>query len=237
MTALAPDVPAQVSALPEVRQIVTFDLHPGTIERVVGYYLGPLRMTSENLQPLLRFRAYREAESPESLDLVVVSSYRGMQGMDVANAQLFGEGGDGPNVGLIYREIDLLAVGHHDQFIEMIDTLSDPWSQEAGGEPQQLTVFEYVRLTPGTHGFFEDLLAARVRPFELDEDLYEWSETGRVLVGDGWDYVRMFGVASLGNWHAYLQRTREADFQQALAPVVMARKTVILRRDPRLSIR
>ncbi|MDP1571963.1 MAG: hypothetical protein Q8L86_18350 [Vicinamibacterales bacterium] len=236
-TIAVPVLPAQPAALPEVRQIVTFDLQPGALSRVLGIYLGPLLKIYETLQPLLRFRAYLEAESPESLDLVVVSSYRGMAGLDAANHELFREGRDGPSVGLLYQEIDRHAIGHHDQFIEMIEALSDPWAQESGGEPQQLTVFEYLRVVPGSHAFVEDLIAARVRPFELDERLHLWSETGRVLVGDGWDYVRIFGVASLGAWHDALQRTRTAEFQQALAPVVMARKTIILRREPRLSLR
>ena len=34
---------------------------------------------------MLRFRGFREAESPEPLDLIVVSTFRGMAGMDASN--------------------------------------------------------------------------------------------------------------------------------------------------------
>lgn len=236
VTASAPGLPAQVSALPEVRQIVTFDLQPGTIERALGYYLGPLRQIYEDLQPLLRFRAYREAESPEPLDLVTVSSYRGMAGMDLANEHLRAPR-DGPSAFLVYQQISHLALSHHDQFIEMIEMLGDPWNLETGGEPRQLTVFEYVRLTPGTHALYEELLEFRVRPFEQERELYLWSDTGRVIVGDGWDYLRTFGVSSLGAWHEYVAQMREGEFQPILAPIVAARKTIIVRREPLLSVR
>lgn len=223
--------------LPEVRQIVTFDLEPGATPIVIGLYLRHLLPVYQDLQPLRRFRAYTEAESPESLDFVVVSSYRGMAGMDAANDLLRATPREGPSPLAIYGQIDRSARGHHDQFVEMLESVSDPSSAEVSGEPRQLTVFEYIRLTPGTHAFFEELLALRIRPFEQDQVLYRWSETGRVIVGDGWDYVRFYGVDSLGAWHDYLRAVREADFQQALSPIVLARKTIILRREPTLSVR
>ncbi len=37
---------------------------------------------------MLRFRGFREAERPEPLDLIVVSTFRGMAGMDVSNRTL-----------------------------------------------------------------------------------------------------------------------------------------------------
>ena len=45
-------------------------------------------------------------------------------------------------------------------------------------------------------------------------------------------YFRGFALESSDQWPR-----AEADFQQALAPIVMARKTIILRREPRLSLR
>jgi hypothetical protein len=233
--ASGPGLPAQ--DLPEVRQIVTFKLQATAVEPVVNLYEGGLRRIYEELPPLLRFRAYRETESPEPLDLVVVSSYRGMAGMDAANEQLRAHQREGESAFAIYQQINRFAVSHHDQFVEMIDVLGDPWNLEASSEPRQLTVFEYLRLTPGTHSFFEELLQLRVRPFEQGRELYRWSETGRVIVGDGWDYLRTFGVDSLGMWHEYVRQMRDADFHQALTPVVVARKTIILRREPRLSLR
>lgn len=227
--------PAQ-DPVPEVRQVVTFDLQPGALGRVINLYEQSLLPVYQDLAPLLRFRAYREAESPESLDLVLLSSYRGMAGMDAANDLLGKPQPTGVNVGLLYGQIDQMALGHHDTFVEMIDRLGDPPSDEAGTD-EQLTVFEYLRVAPGGHAFFEQLLETRARPYEKEHRLYVWSETGRVLVGDEWDYVRFHGLRSLAMWHDYVRRMRDADFQAALAPVILARKTVILRREPRLSVR
>mgnify|MGYP001797223182 CR=1 FL=1 len=123
---------------------------------------------------------------------------------------------------------------HHDQFVEMIGGLSDTATVTTAGG---LTVFEYTRLAPGAQERFEALLRARVRPFEKTHALYQSSETGRLLISDGWDYLRLYSVRSLGAWQAYLRQTRRAPFSVELSPLVAARKTMILRNDPRLSVR
>ena len=69
---------------PEVRQIVTFQFAPGRMAEALAIYRDQLRPIYEGIPALLRFRGYSEAESPEPLDLIVVSSYRGMAGMDLA---------------------------------------------------------------------------------------------------------------------------------------------------------
>ena len=114
----------------------------------------------------------------------------------------------------------------------MLSALSDTAGDGAG-----LTVFEYTRVAPGAQARFEAQLGTHVRPFELAGHLYEWSESGRMLISDGWDYLRIYGVRSLGSWHRYLQQMRTAPFQQELGSLVAARKTLVLRREARLSIR
>lgn len=121
---------------------------------------------------------------------------------------------------------------HHDEFVQMIGALSDTATAATG-----LTVFEYTRLAPGMHEKFEAVLHARVRSFEQTHALYQWSETGRLLVSDGWDYLRLYGIRSLGDWQTYLLATRRAPFVGELGPLVAARRTIILRNDAHLSVR
>ena len=222
----------ETRAEPEVRQIVTFLFQPGRTADALSIYAERLLPIYADTQPLLRFRAYREAESPEPLDLVIVSAYAGMAGMDAANAVLGQPHRSGQSAFGLYGELSRMTATHHDQFVEMIAALGDAPGSEGG-----LTVFEYLRVAPGSHDAFEELLARRVRPFERERSLYRWSETGRMLVADGWDYLRLFGVPSLAGWHAYRTALREAALQKELAPLVAARKTLILRSDPKLSVR
>jgi hypothetical protein len=216
----------------EVRQIVTFLFQPGRGSEAVTIYEQQLKPIYAGITPLRRFRAYREAESPEPLDLVVISTYDGMAGMDSANAALRRPGPNGKSAFALYGTLSAMTQTHHDQFVEMIPVLSDSASVES-----PLTVFEYVRLTAGAQAAWETMLWTSVRPFERRLGLYQWSEAGRMLVSDGWDYVRIFGIRSLGDWHRYQQQVRGAAFSQELRGLVAARKTLILRGDARLSVR
>ena len=238
-----PDAGAQVRRAPsggaspklvqaEVRQIVTFLFAPGKSAEAMAIYEQQLVPIYSDVASLLRFRGFREAESPEPLDLVVVSSYRGMSGMDAANESLRRVGASGQSAFTLYGALSALTQTHHDQFVELIASLSDTAAIVGG-----LTVFEYTRVAPGAHARFEAQLANHVRPFERAEHLLQWSESGRMLVSDGWDYLRIFGVRSLGDWQHYLQATRGASFQRELSSLVVTRKTLLLRLDPRLSVR
>jgi len=217
---------------PEVRQIVTFLFQPGRLPDALAVYADRLLPIYVDVPPLIRFRAYREAESPEPLDLVVVSTYAGMAGIDAANVALGRPHRSGRSAFALYGELSRMTASHHDQFVEMIAPLGDASHDDDG-----LTVFEYVRVAPGRHEAFERLLAARVRPFERDRSLYQWTETGRMLVADGWDYLRLFGVRSLEEWQTSITAVRGSDVQADLAPLVAARKTIVLRSEPRLSVR
>jgi hypothetical protein len=217
---------------PEVRQIVTFQFQPGKSDDAMAIYERQLKPIYADVPALRRFRAYREAESPEPLDLVVVSTYDGMAGMDSSNAALKRPRADGTSAFALYGTLSGMTQTHHDQFVEMIPVLSDTAFDIAG-----LTVFEYVRIAPGRQEDFVTLLWSAVRPYEKATQSYAWSEAGRMLVADGWDFVRIFSVRSLGDWHRYAMRMRVATFGKELNAMVAARKTIILRQDPRLSVR
>jgi hypothetical protein len=217
---------------PEVRQLVTFLFQPGRSTDAMTIYEQKLKPIYTDVAPLLRFRAFREAESPEPLDLMVMSSYAGMAGMDLANDALRRPNASGQSATSLYGTLSGLTQTHHDQFVEMLPALSDTATDAA-----TLTVFEYIRVTPGRQALYERGLLNEVRPFERTNRLYDWSETGRMLVSDGWDYLRIFGVKSLGDWHRYKRGTRGQGFQFAADTVVAARKTIILRRESRLSVR
>lgn len=231
--ALPATLPAQPFArTPEVRQIVTFLFQPGRSSDASTIYERQLRPIYDAVPALRRFRAYHEAESPEPLDLVVVSSYNGMAGMDSANAALRRASVTGEPAFALYGTLSTMTQTHHDQFIEMLPSVSDSASSSG-----TLTVFEYIRVAPGMHTEFETRLRTLIRASEKDAGLYEWAETGRVLVGDGWDYVRIFGIRSLADWHRYQRFVNGSLMRSQFALTVAARKSIILRHDPKLSVR
>ncbi|HYW49949.1 MAG TPA: hypothetical protein VE861_05045 [Gemmatimonadaceae bacterium] len=216
----------------EVRQIVTFLFQPGRAAEASAIYQRQLLPIYADVPALRRFRAYHEAESPEPLDLVVVSSYDGMAGMDSANSTLRRAARPGKSAFAIYGTLAALSQSHHDQFIEMMSSLSDSVSSVA-----TLTVFQYIRVAPGMHVEFEAGLRDLVRRSEKDAQLYDWSETGRVLVGDGWDYVRIFGIRTLADWHRYQRFALGPMMFPQFIRTIAARKTIILRHDAQLSVR
>lgn len=216
----------------EVRQIVTFLFQPGRTAEAVTIYEQQLKPIYTDNPALRRFRAYREAESPEPLDLVIISSFDGMAGMDASNEALRRPRAPGPSAFALYGTLSSLTQTHHDQFVEMLPTLSDTATDGAG-----LTVFEYLRVAPDARSRFHALLAGSIRPFEQQRKVYEWSETGRMLVSDGWDFVRIHGIRSLADWQRYREQLRTAPAGAQLEAMITARKTLILRRDSRLSVR
>ncbi len=226
-------VSAQVTFPPSnVRQIVTFLFQPGRSAEAMAIYEQQLKPIYADIPAMRQFRAYRETESPEPLDLVVISSYDNMAGMDAANEGLRRPGASGKSALALYGTLSAMTQSHHDQFVEMIPMLSDSASDSA-----TLTVFEYIRLAPGAQASFEVALKNAVRPFEQSTRSFGWSETGRMLVADGWDYVRVFGIQNLGDWQRYQDRVRTAGFNKSYSGLIAARKTMILRLDPRLSVR
>ena len=223
---------ADTTARAEVRQIVTFLFQPGRTADAMAIYERQLRPIYEGVPALRRFRAFREVESPEPLDLVVVSHYDGMAGMDAANEALRAPGPDGTSAFALYGTLSAMTQHHHDQFVEMLPALGD----SAGADDDaRLTVFEYVRVAPGAHARYEALVGSALRPLERAHGHARSSETGRLLVSDGWDYLRLHRVRSLGDWHRHAVAERVLD--DRLGPLVAARKVIILREDPRASVR
>jgi hypothetical protein len=226
-------VAAQVTApTNEIRQIVTFLFQPGRLQEAVTIYEQQLKPIYSEVSELSRFRAYRESESPEPLDLVVVSSYKGMAGMDAANQALRRRTASGTSAFALYGTLSTMTQHHHDQFIELLPALSDTAATDG-----DLTVFEYIRVVPGAQRQYTRMLERSIRPFERRQHLYAWSETARTLVSDGWDFVRIYGLRSLGDWHRFQQQSRDGASGAAYDRLIVARKTLILRRDNRLSVR
>jgi hypothetical protein len=223
---------AAAASATEVRQIVTFLFQPGRTAEAVTIYEQQLKPIYTDNSALRRFRAYREAESPEPLDLVIISSFDGMAGMDASNEALRRPRASGPSAFALYGTLSGMTQTHHDQFVEILPALSDTATDGAS-----LTVFEYLRITPDARTRFTTLLFGAIRPFEQQRKVYEWSETGRMLVSDGWDFVRIHGIRSLADWQRYREQLRSAPMGPQLEAMITARKTLILRRDSRLSIR
>jgi len=124
LLALPPSIAgAQRSA--DVRQIVTFLFRPGHADSAVAIYERELVPLYREDAAMRRFRAYLEAESPEPLDLVVVSSFRGMAGMDASNTALRRLSSGGRTVFQWYGALAALSQHHHDQFVEMLPPLGD----------------------------------------------------------------------------------------------------------------
>ncbi|MCC6771936.1 MAG: hypothetical protein IT360_12065 [Gemmatimonadaceae bacterium] len=224
------------SPLSDVRQIVTFRFLPGRGDSALAIYQRELVPLYRANAAMRRFRGFREAESPEPLDLVVVSSFDGMAGMDDSNVALRGLSSGGRSVFQWYGALSDLSQQHHDQFVEMLPDLGDVDAaavDSAGG----LVVMEYVRLSPGNRRAFERTVGARVRAVERARGLVRWSETGRLLVSDGWDYVRLIGIASLASWQAYGHAMDASGVTDDLDRLVVARKTIIVRQVPGLSVR
>ena len=216
----------------EVRQIVTFRFQPGRTTDAFTIYEKQLKSIYADVAPLRRFRGYREAESPEPLDLIVVSSYESMAGMDAANEALRKPNSTGQSAFALYGVLSGMTQSHHDQFVEMLPALSD-----TATDAVDLTVFEYLRVAPGAQQKLPTLLITFVRPFERERGLYSWSESGRMLVSDGWDFVRIYGMHSLSEWQRYRERMRNSPHGNEMDSMISARKTIIVRRDARLSVR
>lgn len=233
-TAAPAQAPRPAVVRREVRQIVTFLFQPGRAEEARAIYARELRPAYTAATALKRFRAYREAESPQPLDLVVVSSYAGMAGMDEANAQLRQPVSTGRSALQWYATLSSMTAHHHDQFVEMLPSLSD--SGRAANDPGRgLTVFEYLRVTPGSHDAFERLLP-RLRAREAEARVVRWSETGRMLVSDGWDYLRISAIDDLGSWHSTMD-VRRAPSLASIDALVAVRKVIIVRADTALAVR
>lgn len=229
---LHPVVAAAQPAPDDVRQLVTFRWQPGRDRDALAIYTGPLRAIYARLPALAAVRGFREAESPEPLDLVVVAHYRSMARMDTANTQLRSEReADRPAL-QYYADLAAMSAGHHDQFVRMLPELSDRITS-----PTPLTVYEFLRLAPGARREFEQRLSTVVRPAERRRTPAHAVETGRFLVADGWDILRIHHITSLGDWQR-IAEARDRDSALGFAErFVAARKVMLLKHVPAMDVR
>jgi len=228
--AMATSVAAQQS---EIRQLVSFKFLPGKSSEATAIFRDEARPLYEDDAPMLRFRGYREAESPEPVDLMVVSTFDGMAGMDASNLALRRVAEEhGTSIGAVYGRIGALSQHHRDEFVQIDPSLSWGTDQEA------LSVFVSVRIEPGKRHAFEQLLRDAVLPWEkeLDSGL-SGSESGPYLLSDGWDYIRIMRMQSLEDWHHYVSEWRAQTWSHAVDRVVTIEKQIILVPVTELSVR
>ena len=171
---------AQDSTTREVRQLVTFKFQPGKTGAAIALFRDQALPLYRRNQPMLSFSGFREVESPESLDLIVVSAFRGMAGMDESNAALGAEAERaGTTVGAIYGGIGALSTSHRDEFVEMLAPLTN-------GDPttSRLVALISYQLLPGEGPGFESHLRGTLVGWEKGAGIS--SATGRYLISDGW---------------------------------------------------
>jgi hypothetical protein len=215
---------AQLPVEGEVRQIVSFTVSPGAAGEVVDLYRDRALPLYRDDDARLNVRVFREVESPRPLDLVVVSGFEGMDGMDRSNDALRAQG-----IASVYGEIAARTTGHTDEFVEMLPRLG-------GGDPAAapLTVFVRYRLVPGSAEAFETAL---IRLSARERDLEIPAVTGRFLISDGWNYLRILGFDSLGAYQAYRLEAELARGHEALTSSTVVRQEMVLAAIRNLDVR
>jgi hypothetical protein len=217
----------------EVRQIVSFRFLPGKTAEAIRIFREEALPLYEANAPLVRFRAYREVESPEPLDLVVVSTFRGMEGMDASNRALAEEAARrGTRLSEIYGKIAASSDGHRDEFVEIDPALC--WGEVGGAG---LLVLVRQRLSPGRRSDYQTLLRERLVPWEKERRLTSGSESGPFLLSNGSDFIRILGISSLGDWQRYREVLRGASFARELDLWIAESREVILAPVRELSVR
>jgi hypothetical protein len=218
----------------EVRQLVTFRHLPGQSPAALAVYREHLVPIYRDVEAMRTVRMFGEVESPEPLDLMVVTHYADMAAMDRANAQLRRPSPDHPPVGELYRRLSDLSLGHHDQFVELISAPAVVALPDGA-----LEVFEFFRLDRISAQAFERVALDTVHPWEQQQevrDLVARPETARFLIADGWDYLRTYAVRSLGDWQRYVTLRGRHGVASTLG-VATTRKTIILREIAELRVR
>lgn len=224
-------VTGQVPLEGEVRQLVTFRFLPGRSAEALAIYENDVVPLYRGDTAMRSFRGLREVESPVPLDLVVISSFDGMAGMDESNRALRRLAREaGTSIGALYGSIGALSQGHHDQFVEMLPALGH-------GDPTAmgLTALVWYRLRPDPTDRFVELLAEEVVPAERDSNVAV--STGRFLLSDGWHYLRILGFDSLGDYQAYWRALDQSPGGRGLRGITAERRQVILAPVPALSVR
>ena len=218
----------------DVRQIVTFDFAAGKNQDALALFRDEALPIYEKHPDLVRFRGYREAESPTPTDLVVVSTFRGMAGMDAFHESLRESSRrGGPSIGSLYGRIGALSREHRDTFFEVDPALSWGDSDKASS-----VVLVSTRIAPGKADAYETLVREHLVPWEKTlGETFHGVDGGAFLVSDGWDYMRRIGVESLGDWHRYLSLRRAQPWAKSLDEMLTAEQQKILVPVRELSVR
>lgn len=222
---------AQIPSEGEVRQLVTFRFLPGRAQEALDLYRSDAIPLYRQDEAMLSFRGLREVESPIPLDLVVISAFQSMSGMDDSNAMLrrLAES-RGSSIGAIYGAIGALSSSHDDQFIEMLPRLGD-------GDPasRRLVALVWYRVAPGEESDFEQMVAGNLVSWEARRGIR--ASTGRFLLSDDWTHLRMIGFESLGDYHKYWSDLRLQAWARTLTDRVQRHRQVILAVLPDFSVR
>jgi hypothetical protein len=231
-TTLTPSAPlvAQTPFEGEVRQLVTFRFLPGRSADALQIYTEEAIPLYQAVSAMRSFRGLREVESPVPLDLVVVSSFDGMGGMDRSNQELRAWAAEaGTSIGAIYGSIGALSTSHDDQFVEMLPALGQ-------GDPlaERLVGLVWYRTLPGAQSRFERALE-EVAAWEVENGIV--ASTGRVILSDGWTHLRFLGFESLEAYQSYWEGVRQESGFDRLDEMTAHRRQVILAPVPELAVR
>jgi hypothetical protein len=232
---VAPAAARQPAESREVRQLVTFRFLPGQAQAAREIYRRQLIPIYREVEPMRHVRVFSEVESPEPLDLMVVTHFADMAAMDRANQELERSVPDRPPVAFLYSRLSNMSLGHHDQFVEVV---SPP--AFAPAPDGTLDVLEFLRLETGFAEGFEQQVLSTVHAWEQQDDVREIvlrSETARFLVADGWDYLRTYAIRNLAAWQTYTAARARHPAVAAINRMVTARKTLILREIADLRVR
>ena len=223
-------VEAQVPVEGEVRQFVSFTFQPDRMSDAVALYRDEVVPLYAQDGHLSSFRAFREAESPVPVDLVVVRAFQGMAGMDASGADLRAAAERaGTSVGSLYGRIAALSTGHVDEFVAMVPA----WGS---GDPtaSRLTAFVRLRLVPGLRREAEAALG----------DLAAWEReqgiavaAGRFILSDGWEVMRLVGFGDLAEYEEWWKANAETPAGAVLRAATVERSTALLGPIPELAIR
>ena len=221
---------AQVPFDGEVRQLVTFRFLPGRSGDAMQLYTEQAVPLYKAGNAMRSFRGLREVESPIPLDLIVVSSFAGMGGMDDSNEELRELAANaGTSIGTIYGAIGALSSSHDDQFVAMLPDLG-------AGDPTAARLIALV---------WYQTLAGEQEQFERSlKEVVEWevengvrTSTGRFLVSDGWTHLRFLGFESLADYQSYWDSVSGDGPHGYLDGLTAQRREVILAPVPELTVR
>ncbi len=222
---------AQETDTPLVWQLVTFDVLPGEYQTMIQLYEDEALPLYRENEAMLRFRGFREVESPVPFGLMVLTEMHGMVGMDESNNRLRAIAAEqNVSVGSLYGRISALSAGHTDEFVALI-----PFWKTGDPFEAKYQVFISFNVVPGKASAFELLVSKQLIPVE--KELGVSTNGGTYLIADRWQYLRVFGINSLKRLGDYLQMLKSSDFAPKLDELIDDRRIVVKGILPGLSVR